>query len=151
MSLYTDARPILSALAISVAPMPSAFTARIRASSLSVRVGRQSGLIRYSGLMVIRQVDMRNQYYWNKENFEGLTSLSLELQTDSRLERLARYCDLREKGLRRQALAELRAFIEQARSSDVSAQRAAATRILDAHWRMPQARWLLTEPMRKFL
>jgi hypothetical protein len=92
---------------------------------------------------------MRKQYYWNRENFEGLTSLSLELRTDSRLESLARYCDLREKGLRRQGLTELRAFIEQARSWDVTARREAATRILDAHWKMPQAHWFLTEPLRK--
>jgi hypothetical protein len=99
--------------------------------------------------MVIRQVDMRKQYYWNRENFEGLTSLSLELRTDSRLESLARYCDLREKGLRRQALAELRTFIGQTRSWDVTARREAATRILDAHWKMPRAHWFLTEPLRK--
>jgi hypothetical protein len=46
-------------------------------------------------------------------------------------------------------LAELRAFIEQARSWDVTARREAATRILDAHWKMPQAHWFLTEPLRK--
>jgi hypothetical protein len=99
--------------------------------------------------MVLRQVDMGNQYYWNQKNFEGLTSLSLELRTDSRLERLARYCDLREKGLRRQALAQLRAFIEQTWSWDVTTRREAAIRILDAHWKMPQAHWFLTEPLRK--
>jgi hypothetical protein len=91
---------------------------------------------------------MRKQYYWNRANFEGLISLSLELRTDSRLEGLARYCDLRQKGLRRQALVELRAFIEQARSWDVRARREATTRILDAHWKMPQAHWFLTEPLR---
>jgi hypothetical protein len=99
--------------------------------------------------MVIGQVDMRKQYYWNDDNFEGLVSLSLELRGYSRLESLAKYCDLRGKGLRRQALAELRAFIEQARSWDVTARREAATRILDAHWKMPQAHWFLTEPLRK--
>jgi hypothetical protein len=98
--------------------------------------------------MVVRQVKMRN-HYWNRDNFEGLTSLTLELRTDSRLESLARYCDLREKGLRRQALAVVRAFIEQARSWDVTARREAATRILNAHWRVPQAHWFLTEPLRK--
>jgi hypothetical protein len=46
-------------------------------------------------------------------------------------------------------LAELRAFIEQARSWDMTARREAATRILDAHWKMPQAHWFLTEPLRK--
>jgi hypothetical protein len=94
---------------------------------------------------------MRKQFYWGRDNFEGLTSLSLQLRTTSHLESLARYCDLREKGLRRQALVELRSFIEQTRSWDVASRREAATHILDAHWKMPKARWFLTEPLRKQL
>jgi hypothetical protein len=116
-------------------------------------VGSQAHKIYWTcaALIVIRQADMGNQYYWNQKNFEGLTSLSLELRTDSRLESLARYCDLRVKGLRPQALTELRAFIEQARFWDVTARREAATRILDAYWKVPQAHWFLTEPLRKQL
>jgi hypothetical protein len=96
--------------------------------------------------MVIGQADVRNQYYWNRENFEGLTSLSLELRTDSTGEA---DCDLWEKGLRQLVLAELRAFIEQAQSWEVTARGEAATRILDAHWKMPRAHWFSREPLRK--
>jgi hypothetical protein len=46
-------------------------------------------------------------------------------------------------------LTELSAFIEQTMSWDVTARREAATRILDAHWKMPQAHWFLTGPLRK--
>jgi hypothetical protein len=46
-------------------------------------------------------------------------------------------------------LAELRSFIEGTRSWDAAAQRKAAVRILDAHWKMAQAHWFLTEPLRK--
>jgi hypothetical protein len=88
-------------------------------------------------------------HYWNKANFEGLASLSSALRADSRLEQLAAYCDLREKGLRRAALARLDAFIEQVRSLDVPVQRDLALRVLEAHWRTPQAHQFLTDPLRK--
>jgi hypothetical protein len=91
---------------------------------------------------------MTQQYYWNQENFEGLATLSAALREDSRLAALARYCDLREKGLRRQAFAELEAFLGMAGSWDALVQREAVSRILDLHWKTPQAHQFLADPLR---
>jgi hypothetical protein len=88
-------------------------------------------------------------YYWNRDNFDGLTSLTSALRADPRLERLAAYCELREKGLRRQAFAELDGFLTEAASWDAEVQRALAIRVLDAHWKTPQAHQFLTDPLRK--
>jgi hypothetical protein len=88
-------------------------------------------------------------HYWNRANFEGLASLSSALRGDSRLERLAAYCDLREKGLRREAFAQLDTFLEQVRSWEVPVQRGLALQVLDAHWRTPQAHQFMTDPLRK--
>lgn len=92
---------------------------------------------------------MRNPHYWNRANFEGLASLASAFRADPRLERLAAYCDLREKGLRRQAFAQLDAFLDQVRSWDEPDQRDLALHVLDAHWQTPQAHQFLAEPLRK--
>jgi hypothetical protein len=91
---------------------------------------------------------MSESYYWNKANFEGLASLSSSLRSDSRLEYLANYCDLREKGLRRKAFESLNLFMEQTRSWDIQVQRELALRILDAHWNTQQAHQFISEPLR---
>lgn len=41
-------------------------------------------------------------YYWNRDNFESLLDLAKELRTVPELAHLADYCELREKGLRKQ-------------------------------------------------
>ncbi len=95
-----------------------------------------------------RQARLNDGYYWNRENFEGLASLAVALRADPRLEELAEYCDLREKGLRRDAFARLDAFLEQMRRLDASAQRELALQVLEAHWRAPQAHAFLAAPLR---
>jgi hypothetical protein len=88
-------------------------------------------------------------YYWNRDNFEGLTSLASALRADARLERLAAYCDLREKGLRREAFAALDAFLSESASWDVPVQRTLAVRVLDAHWNTTEVHQFLTVPLRE--
>jgi hypothetical protein len=88
-------------------------------------------------------------YYWNRDNFAGLASLSSALRVDSRLERLAAYCELREKGLRREAFAQLDAFLKEAASWDVPVQRALAVHVLEAHWKTPDVHQFLTAPLRE--
>jgi hypothetical protein len=88
-------------------------------------------------------------FYWNTSNFDGLKSLAAALRADARLEHLAGYCELREKGLRREAFARLEAFLSEAASWDVPVQRSLAVHILDAHWRTPQSHQFLTDPLRK--
>jgi hypothetical protein len=38
-------------------------------------------------------------HYWNKDNFEGLAAIAEDLRGDDFLAPIARYCDLRQKGL----------------------------------------------------
>jgi hypothetical protein len=92
---------------------------------------------------------VNGQHYWNRANFEGLASLSAALRADSRLERLAAYCDLREKGQRREAFTELDGFLSEAAAWDVPVQRALAVRVLDAHWKAPDVHQFFTDPLRK--
>ena len=98
---------------------------------------------------IVRQTVMSELHYWNRANFEGLASLASAFRADQRLKHLATYCDLREKGLRREALAELVAFLEEAEGWDASAQRNVVLRILEGHWRTPQAHQFLAEPLRR--
>lgn len=88
-------------------------------------------------------------HYWNRDNFEGLSSLSSALRLDPRLERLAAYCDLREKGLRRAAFVQLEIFLNEVTSCEVSVQRDLALHVLEAHWKIPQAHQFLADPLRK--
>jgi hypothetical protein len=88
-------------------------------------------------------------HYWNRANFEGLLSLAAALRSDARLERLARYCELREEGLRREAFAELRAFLDEMTSHVESVRRELALRVFDAHRDAPDVHQFMTEPLRR--
>ncbi len=91
-------------------------------------------------------------HYWNRENFEGLLALAAALRTDARLEHLARYCELRERGLRRQAFAELDAFFANAKTWSPAVCRDVALTILELNRRTPEAHQFLSVPLqRKFI
>jgi hypothetical protein len=85
--------------------------------------------------------------FWRDESFDGLASLSSLLGTDPRLEHLAVYCDLREKGLRPQAFRELNTFLKQIHSRDTQVQREVALFILDAAWNRPQVYEFISHPL----
>lgn len=86
-------------------------------------------------------------HYWNRDNFKGLADLAIELATDPRLADLARYCELREQGLRSEAFAALDRFLVTALTSDAATQRDLVLRILDAHSRTPEAHQFLAHPL----
>jgi hypothetical protein len=90
-----------------------------------------------------------NDSYWNRENFEGLAALASTLREDARLEPLGRYCELREKGLRREAFAELDRFLAGTASWDVATQRSIALTVLAANRSAPDAHQFLSEPIRR--
>lgn len=92
---------------------------------------------------------MSEMHYWNRANFEALASLSSAFRADPRLEGLAAYCDLRGKGLRRPAFAQLEAFLDQVASWDVPVQRDVALHVLEAYWKTPEAHQFLSDPLRK--
>ena len=51
-------------------------------------------------------------YYWRKNNYEGLLEVASSLEDETELHLYAQYCRLRENGLRKQALSQLKEFIE---------------------------------------
>jgi hypothetical protein len=87
--------------------------------------------------------------YWNRENFEGLAGLAVELrEADPLLEPLARYCELREEGRRKEAFASLEAFLAAAESLDAGTRRRLVLHVLRAHHRTPDAHQFLARPLR---
>jgi hypothetical protein len=88
-------------------------------------------------------------FFWGKDNFEGLKTLSAAFRSEPRLKPLARYCDLREKGIRRQAFAELDIFLTNTVAWDPATQRSVALQVLEAHWATPKAHQFMSEPLWK--
>jgi hypothetical protein len=87
-------------------------------------------------------------YYWNRANFVGLLDLATALREDSHLEGLARYCELRERGLRQQALAELDQFLQAAQLLDTGTRREVAAKIASLHIEHPETHQFLAHPLR---
>ena len=87
-------------------------------------------------------------HYWNKASFEGLLELAALLRADARLEGLARYCESRERGLRRQAMADLSQFLRFAESLGTADRREVAARIASLHVAHPEAHQFLAHPLR---
>lgn len=86
-------------------------------------------------------------YYWNKHNFEGLIRLAEELEQFPNLHLLARYCRLREQGVRRAAMSVLEQFLNKASSFDTSASRECVIQILELSERFKSAHQFLTQPL----
>jgi hypothetical protein len=85
--------------------------------------------------------------YWNQANFEGLTQLVSALDEDAQLSLLAEYCRAREKGLRRQAMAALEAFLDASARWSAETARPACQTILELHARTPAAHQFLAQPL----
>lgn len=86
-------------------------------------------------------------WYWNKDNFASLAQLAEELKNTPELAKLADYCSLREKGLRKQAMAALRAFLQECADFPKERRLALAAHLLELHWRAPGAHQFLAQPL----
>ena len=84
--------------------------------------------------------------YWNQRNFKGLKDIAEHLQLKEDYESFARYCLLREKGLKQNALVELRTFIEEAQSLPVEKQRAIACKLTELYFYNSDVHQLLPQP-----
>lgn len=87
-------------------------------------------------------------HYWNKSNFESLIQLAAQLRQTKELAGLADYCELREKGLRKQALASLRRFLDESAALAEERRLELAIYLLELHWGLPEAHQFLTHPLR---
>lgn len=92
-----------------------------------------------------------NVHHWNRDNLEGLAQLAAELRIDERLQDLARYCELRKRGLRAEAFEALDRFLSAMLVSSVEVQRELTLRVLNAHARTAAAHQFLSHPLRQRL
>jgi hypothetical protein len=90
-------------------------------------------------------------YYWNQANFEGLREIGDALQAVPGLHRFAGYCLLREQGLRKQAMAELLAFVADTSAWPLAEQRTLACRLTQLHFDNRGVHQLVAEPLRAYL
>jgi hypothetical protein len=86
-------------------------------------------------------------HYWNKDNFEGLAAIAEDLRGDDFLAPIARYCDLRQKGLRRPALLVLREFVSASKDWPFHDRRTTASRLLLIWHNHPAVHQLLPQPL----
>lgn len=86
-------------------------------------------------------------HYWNKDNFEGLTLVSAALRDDPQLAGVSRYCTLRVKGLRKQALTEIRDLTSAALQWSIQTRRSAVDRLLRVWCAHPEVHQLLPQPL----
>lgn len=89
---------------------------------------------------------MKN-WYWNRDNFESLVWLADRLCEVPELVRLADYCRLREKGLRKQALAALRKFLTEAALLAEEKRLALSLHLLELRHAAPGAHQFLAQPL----
>ena len=86
-------------------------------------------------------------HYWNKNNFESLIQIAAQLRKTKELVRLAEYCELREKGLRKHALAAVRRFLDESAALAEERKLELAISLLELHWAIPEAHQFLTHPL----
>ncbi|MDP9942342.1 hypothetical protein [Ectopseudomonas alcaliphila] len=85
-------------------------------------------------------------HYWNQRNFKGLKNIAEHLQLKEGYESFSRYCLLREKGLKKNALVELRKFIEEAQSLPIEKQRTIARELTELYFYNSDVHQLLPQP-----
>lgn len=91
-------------------------------------------------------------HYWNRQNFEGLTSLADALRKESSdFDLLADYCLYREQGLRKQAFTALNQFLEASSGWTTATRRQHCQTILELHARTNEARQFISYPLQEQL
>lgn len=90
-------------------------------------------------------------HYWNRDNFEGLRAIAERYGAKPGYEAFARYCLLRERGLRKQAMEAVRAFIDAARQRPVNEQRGMADELASLQFRNGAVHQLIPDPLFRYL
>jgi len=86
-------------------------------------------------------------YYWNKDGFESWREIAELLHQTPELEKLATYCELKEQGLRQQALHVLRQFLKEVTHLTEQRQLELALQILDISYGGDFAFQLISHPL----
>ncbi len=70
-------------------------------------------------------------YYWRQHDFEGLKAISEYYASRPGYELFSEYCQLKERGLKKPALAKLRAFVAQVQQRPIAEQREISQELLE--------------------
>lgn len=90
-------------------------------------------------------------WYWNRDNFVGLTQLAIALREDNRCAEIADYCSLRAQGLRKQALNSLRAFLEAFDAWPDAHRQEWAHGLMELQLAHPEVHQLIAHPLQETL
>lgn len=86
-------------------------------------------------------------WYWNKSNFEGLAEVSEAIKDKEQWHLFKTYLQLRERGLRKQALLAISELINDAKQWTTVERRHFADWVYDTKIRVPDARQLIVTPL----
>ena len=90
-------------------------------------------------------------HYWNQTHYNGLDEIACTLEQKGGFGDLARYCRLRDQGLRNEAMAALRSFLHDARQLPYGAQRTMACEVVELHHHNQPLHQLLCQPLTRYL
>ena len=90
-------------------------------------------------------------WYWNQSNFEGLLAVADSISAEPLWCAFADYCTLREKGLRKQALASIERLINQSADWSAYERRRFVNWIYETHLRFPDVHQLIVTPLNQRL
>ncbi len=93
----------------------------------------------------------RYVWYWNQSNFEGLLAVGDSIATEVLWRSFADYCSLREKGLRKQALASIDRLICQSADWTDEERRRFTNWIYETHLGSPEVHQLIVTPLNQQL
>lgn len=90
-------------------------------------------------------------WYWNQQNFEGLTAVADSIADQPQWSLFAQYCRLREQGLRPQSLQSIAQLIAEAAGWDDNGRRRFADWIYSTSLRNPEVHQLIPTPLNQQL
>ncbi|SNS85299.1 hypothetical protein SAMN05446037_102418 [Anaerovirgula multivorans] len=90
-------------------------------------------------------------YYWNKDNFQGLKDIGEKYSNISGYESFAKYCLLKEKGIKKQALKAIEEFILLTKNKSIDEQREIARELVSLSYYNTDIHQLLAHPLHQFL
>jgi hypothetical protein len=90
-------------------------------------------------------------HYWNESNFNGLKSIGESYLSKNGYEGFANYCLLREKGLKKPALIELKKFIANASSLPPEQKRSLACELSELSFYNQHVHQLIPQPLTAFI